>query len=115
MADDPLSVGAVPALRRPVLVLAFGGWSDAGASATTSVRYLSEQVMATKFAAIDPEDFYDFSLQRPQVRLADGLQREIHWPTYDFHHGAGIGIERDFVFGIGGGTASPRPRLSRKK
>ena len=102
MTSDPLTINSVPALRRPVLILTFGGWSDAGASATTCVRYLSEQLMATKFAAIDPEDFYDFSLQRPQVRLADGLQREIHWPTYDFLYGGGIGIERDFVFGIGG-------------
>lgn len=84
-----------------MLILAFAGWSDAGASATTSVRYLTEQFIAAKFASIDPEDFYDFSIQRPQVRLADGLQREIHWPSYDFYHGSGIGIERDFVFGIG--------------
>jgi hypothetical protein len=58
------------------VILAFAGWSDAGASATTAVRYLTEQLMAVKFAAIDPEDFYDFSIQRPQVRLADGLKRE---------------------------------------
>jgi predicted ATP-grasp superfamily ATP-dependent carboligase len=101
MATDPLAFDSQPALRRPVLILAFGGWSDAGGSATTSVRYLTDQLMAKKFAAIDPEEFYDFSIQRPQVRLADGLQREIHWPTYDFHHGSGFGIERDFVFGVG--------------
>jgi proteasome assembly chaperone (PAC2) family protein len=101
MATDPLIFDSQPALRRPVLILAFGGWSDAGDSATTSVRYLTDQLMATKFAGIDPEDFYDFSILRPQVRLVDGLQREIHWPTYDFHHGSGIGIERDFVFGVG--------------
>lgn len=101
MTVDPLTFDIQPALRRPVLILAFAGWSDAGASATTAVRYLTEQLMAVKFAAIDPEDFYDFSIQRPQVRLADGLSREIHWPTYDFHYGSGIGIERDFAFGVG--------------
>src|SRR5258706_4586529 len=99
MTADPLTFDDRPALRRPVLILAFAGWSDAGASATTAVRYLSEQLMAVKFAAIDPEEFYDFSIQRPQVRLVDGLRREIHWPTYDFHYG--IGIERDFAFGVG--------------
>lgn len=101
MATDPLTFDSHPALRRPVLILAFGGWSDAGGSATTAVRYLSEQLLAIKFAGIDPEEFYDFSIQRPQVRLVDGLKREIHWPSYDFHYGSGIGIERDFVFGIG--------------
>lgn len=98
---DSLTIDPAPPLRRPVLILAFGGWSDAGNSATTAVRYLTEQLMAAKFAGIDPEEFYDFTLQRPQVRLADGLQREIHWPSYDFHHGSGIGVDRDFVFGVG--------------
>jgi predicted ATP-grasp superfamily ATP-dependent carboligase len=101
MSTDPLVFDNKPALRRPVLILAFAGWSDAGASATTAVRYLSEQLLAAKFAGIDPEEFYDFSIQRPQVRLVEGLQREIHWPSYDFNYGGGIGIERDFVFGIG--------------
>lgn len=97
---DPLTFESHPTLRRPVLVLAFAGWSDAGASATTAARYLSEQLMATKFASIDPEEFYDFSIQRPMVRLSEG-QRQIQWPSYDFYHGAGIGMERDFIFGIG--------------
>ena len=91
-----------PSLKHPVLVLAFTGWSDAGTASTTAVRFMTEQLLATKFASIDPEEFYDFSVQRPVVRLNDGLQREIHWPSYDFYYGTGIGVERDFVFGIGG-------------
>jgi proteasome assembly chaperone (PAC2) family protein len=101
MNTDPISFETIPTLKNPVMILAFGGWSDAGASATTAVRYLTEQLIATKFASIDPEEFYDFSVQRPQVRLAEGMQREIHWPSYDFYHGPGIGVERDFVFGVG--------------
>jgi predicted ATP-grasp superfamily ATP-dependent carboligase len=97
---DPLNFEGRPSLRHPVLVLAFAGWSDAGASATTATRYLSEQLIATKFAGIDPEEFYDFSVQRPLVRLHEG-QRQIQWPSYDFYHGAGIGVQRDFVFGVG--------------
>jgi len=77
------------------------GWSDAGTSATTAVRYLTEQLLATKFASIDPEEFYDFSVQRPQVRLTEGTQRQIHWPSYDFYYGGGLGAERDFIFGVG--------------
>lgn len=84
-----------------MLILAFTGWSDAGASATTAVRYLMEQIIAAKLASIDPEDFYDFSVQRPLVRLVEGTQRQIHWPSYDFSYGAGMGVERDFVFGVG--------------
>ncbi|HEU4343248.1 MAG TPA: PAC2 family protein [Candidatus Binatia bacterium] len=84
-----------------MLLLSFAGWSDAGGSATTAVRYLSDQLLATKFACIDPEEFYDFSVQRPVVRLTENKTREIHWPSYDFYYGAGIGVARDFVLGIG--------------
>ena len=101
MSSDPISFESRPQLKRPVLVLAFAGWSDAGTSATTAVRYLTEQLLATRFASIDPEEFYDFSVQRPQVRLTEGTQRQIHWPSYDFYYGGGLGAERDFIFGVG--------------
>lgn len=101
MTVDPITFDNRPSLRHPVMVLSFAGWSDAGASATTAIRYLTEHLMATKFASIDPEEFYDFSIQRPIVRLAEGTERQIHWPSYDLYHSAGISVERDFVFGIG--------------
>ena len=101
MTTDPLSFESRPALKNPVLLLSFAGWSDAGASATTAVRYISDQLLGQRFAGIDPEEFYDFSVQRPVVRLAESKIREIHWPSYDFYYGSGIGVERDFVMGIG--------------
>jgi proteasome assembly chaperone (PAC2) family protein len=99
--SEPLAFESRPSLRSPVLLLAFSGWSDAGASATTAVRYLVDQLLAKKFASIDPEDFYDFSTQRPVVRLTESKLREIHWPSYDFYYGSGMGVEKDFVLGIG--------------
>ncbi len=101
MSTDSLVFDSKPSLRKPVLLLSFAGWSDAGGAATTAVRYLSDQLLAKKFAAIDPEEFYDFYRQRPLVRLSESKVREIHWPSYDFYFGAGLGVERDFVLGIG--------------
>ena len=101
MSTDPLAFDSRPSLKNPVLLLSFAGWSDAGASATTAVRYLVEQLLAKKFAGIDPEDFYDFSMQRPVVRLNESKIREIHWPSYDFYLGSGLSSERDFVLGVG--------------
>jgi predicted ATP-grasp superfamily ATP-dependent carboligase len=101
MTTDSLVFEARPELRSPVLLLSFAGWSDAGASATTAVRYLADQLMAKKFASIDPEEFYDFSVQRPVVRLSESKIREIHWPSYDFYYGPGMAVERDFVLGVG--------------
>src|ERR1051325_2613071 len=101
MSTDPLSFESRPTLKSPILLLSFSGWSDAGASATTAIRYLADQLLAKKFASIDPEEFYDFSVQRPVVKLSESKIREIQWPSYDFYYGPGIGVERDFVLGVG--------------
>ena len=68
------------ALHRPVLLAAFEGWNDAGESATTAVRFLARSLGAERVASIDAEEFYDFTVARPQVRLDDGMQRTIEWP-----------------------------------
>src|SRR3972149_8017943 len=101
MTSDPLAFDSRPSLRNPVLLLAFAGWSDAGASATTAVRYLADQLLAKKIASIDPEEFYDFYTQRPVVRLNENKIREIHWPSYDFFFGSGLGLPCVLVFGSG--------------
>ncbi|MEX1218665.1 MAG: PAC2 family protein [Acidimicrobiales bacterium] len=68
----------------PVLLVAFGGWNDAGDSATTAIDFLAEQWSAIAFADIDPEVFYDFTVTRPEVRVdSDGVRR-IDWPTNEF-------------------------------
>ena len=101
MVSDAVSDIQQPDLRQPFLILSFSGWSDAGSAATSAVRYLIEQLLATELAQIDPEEYYDFSVQRPHVRLVDG-QREIEWPSYDFHYyKTGNELDRDFIFASG--------------
>jgi proteasome assembly chaperone (PAC2) family protein len=69
-----------PKLRAPVLVAAFEGWNDAGDAASGAARYLARAWSARRFATIDPEEFYDFTTTRPQVRLDEGTTRRIDWP-----------------------------------
>jgi hypothetical protein len=59
-----LNVSFRPALRRPVLVAAFRGWNDGGQGASLAGGYLAKQWRATRFAEIEPEDFYDFQATR---------------------------------------------------
>jgi predicted ATP-grasp superfamily ATP-dependent carboligase len=82
-----------PTGDRPVMVVAFEGWNDAGDAATAAVEYLAEQWHARAFAEIDPEDFYDFTSTRPTVRTEDGLTRIIDWPrnTFSWARPAGSG------------------------
>ncbi len=90
-----------PDLRSPILVAAFAGWNDAASCATTAVRLLIEQWHARKFADIDPEEFYDFSVNRPRVRLDEQLNRRLDWPANDFYFHRGTDRSQDFVLFVG--------------
>ncbi len=68
-------------LNDPVVVVAFGGWNDAGNAATGAVEHLSEIYDAESVFSLDPDDFYDFQVNRPMVQLDDDDVRELVWPT----------------------------------
>jgi predicted ATP-grasp superfamily ATP-dependent carboligase len=67
-------------LDDPVMIAAFEGWNDAGEAASSVVEHLAELWGAEVVAAMDPEDYYDFQVNRPRV-LIDGGQRRISWRT----------------------------------
>src|SRR2546427_11194533 len=105
---DALKIHARPeGLRRPILIMAFGGWNDAAESATTAVRYLGTSVRAEKFAEIDPEEIYHFGLSRPYVRFKQGseTEREITWPATEFSITQASELARDVIVGVAVATA----------
>jgi hypothetical protein len=79
-----LTWSAAPTLRRPLVVLAFRGLFDAGNAATTAVEWLASRHDGKVLARIDPEEFFDFQQQRPNVQLTVTGGREILWPYNDF-------------------------------
>ena len=89
---EPIRFERTPELATPTLLLAFSGWNDAGLAATTAVQFIAERLEAKRFYALDGEDFYDFTVQRPQVRLDDANMRQITWPTFDFLAADGKGL-----------------------
>ncbi len=96
-----LKISARPKLRRPVLIMAFQGWNDGGQGATLAAGYLARLWDATRFAEIDPEEFFDFQATRPQVSLVDGETRELTWPENAFFHARPDGLNHDVVLLIG--------------
>ena len=80
-----------------VLIAAFEGWNDAGDAASLAVGYLAEAWSARRFATVDPEEFYDFTVTRPQVRIAEGSQRRIEWPSTELWAAALPSMGRDVV------------------
>ena len=71
-------------LERPPLVCAFRGWNDGGEAATLAAKYMIERWGGRAIATIEPEEFFDFQVSRPTVRLEDGVSRMIEWPSCEF-------------------------------
>ena len=91
-----IELEAVPELVDPVLVAAFEGWNDAADAATGAVEHLEEVWSARRIGAVDPEDYYDFQVNRPHVSL-DGSVRHITWPTTRISYARPAGASRDVV------------------
>jgi predicted ATP-grasp superfamily ATP-dependent carboligase len=96
-------------LRAPALICAFTGWNDAGDAASAGLQYLGASLQATRFARIDPEDFYDFQATRPKIRLVDGRTRSIEWPEVEVYAAHVPRAPRDLVL-IQGAEPSMRWR-----
>lgn len=93
-------------LREAPLVLAFEGWNDAGEAATTAVRFVEQSICSAPLGEIDCEEFLDFTVQRPSVRLVSSDERVIDWPNLQFRYGS-VDSSRELVVGTG---AEPHTR-----
>ncbi|MDA0257010.1 MAG: PAC2 family protein [Chloroflexi bacterium] len=83
-------------LRDPLLLAAFGGFSDPQGAAVAAIDHLAEQWDAQPLADLDSESFYDFTVQRPRVRLEND-ERIIDWPETRFLLASPPGASRDVV------------------
>ncbi len=91
-----------PRLRRPRAVIAFEGWGDACEAASGAANYLIGTLDAGEpFAAIDPEEFFDFQAHRPTVSIGQGETRRLSWPTTRFHEVSLPELDRDLVIVAG--------------
>lgn len=88
---------ALPTLRDPVLVAAFEGWNDAADAASGAIEHLELIWDAEPLAELDSEDYYDYQVNRPNVRQVDGVTREIQWPSTTLSVCSPPGSERDVV------------------
>lgn len=90
-----------PALRDPVVVVAFGGWNDAADSATTAIKFLIERWKPAKLAEIDCEEFFVFTETRPSIKLVDETEHVLIWPTNQFLAYVAPDFPRDMLLFIG--------------
>lgn len=95
-----------PALRRPVMVAAFGGWNDAGDAASAAVEFIRARFEPVEVAQLDLEDYLDFTETRPTARLVDSHTRDIDWPQTTVSAAEVHGADNDLVI-----VQGPEPSL----
>ena len=92
-----IEIEELPPLRSPVLIAAFEGWNDAADAASGAVDHLLDVWEAQLVAAIDPEDFYDFQMNRPVVGNDELGVRRITWPSTQLSVASPPGSDRDVI------------------
>jgi len=84
MIMDHVEFDRDPPKNLTTMVMAYGGWIDAGQAATGALRHLVRDLSAARVARIDPEQFFVFTQERPEVRMREDGGRDIHWPRSEF-------------------------------
>ena len=86
------------------MVIAFSGWNDAGEAATGAASHLlaswtdpSTDVVPELIGEVDPEDFYDFQVNRPMVDIDESNIRSLTWPGTQIFGLRTPTLDHDFV------------------
>jgi PAC2 family len=95
-----LDTDELGALRSPVMVIALTGLFDIAGAASTALDRFAPADSSITVAEIDPDPFYDFTQERPQVEIDEGEMRVIRWPENRFDVVRGLGV-RDLVVLVG--------------
>jgi len=93
------SVEHLGPLESPVMVVALHGWFDVGGVASAALERLIAERTSVTVAEIDADPFFDFTQQRPSIRVEEGLVSEIGWPVSEISVSRGRG--RDLVAVLG--------------
>lgn len=91
-----IELSEIGPLKEPIVLAAFAGWNDAGESASGVIRHLSQVWAAQEVAMVDPEDYYDFQVNRPHVVRIAGVS-SIRWPSTRILVARDTPLDRDVV------------------
>ncbi|MGA8845207.1 MAG: PAC2 family protein [Nocardioides sp.] len=86
-----------PELVDPLVIAAFEGWNDAADVASSVVDHLMEVWDARVVATIDPEEFYDFQVNRPLITTDEHGHRSLTWPTTQIAVASPPDLDRDVI------------------
>ena len=88
------------------MVVAFGGWNDAGEAATGVITHflatLNGDIDIDTFAPdliaeVDSEEYFDYQVNRPLIFVDDSMIRSLTWPGVQIFAQPNPSGERDFI------------------
>jgi predicted ATP-grasp superfamily ATP-dependent carboligase len=86
------------------MVIAFSGWNDAAEAATGALSHLlgswtdpSFDVVPELVADVDPEEFYDFQVNRPMIYVDESSVRNLTWPGTQIYALRTPTLDHDFI------------------
>lgn len=71
-------------LTAPVLLVAFDGWVSAGGAGTETARHVAGD--GAVIASFEPDQLFDYRVNRPGLAFEDGVIQEIAWPAVEVRH-----------------------------
>jgi predicted ATP-grasp superfamily ATP-dependent carboligase len=81
----------------PVVIAAFAGWNDAADASSAVVDHLIEAWDARVVGSVDPEDFYDFQVNRPTISADASGRRRLVWQTTQIAVASPPDLDRDVI------------------
>jgi proteasome assembly chaperone (PAC2) family protein len=85
MSDHGIHIKELPKLKNPLLIAGFDGWGNALNISKGMVNYLIRRMKAKHFADLDPDTFYRYDDQRPQVSIVGGILKSFRSPGGSFY------------------------------
>lgn len=79
------------------MIASFEGWNDAGESASGALTHLLTVWKHQELGRLNPEDYYDFQVNRPFIRIDETVVREIVWPNTIFYAVSTPNLANDFL------------------
>ena len=92
-----IELEGVSDLVDPIVIAAFEGWNDAADAASSTVDHLMKVWSARVVGVIDPEDYYDFQVNRPTVGVDDNGHRRVSWPSTQIAIASPPTLDRDII------------------
>lgn len=84
-------------LKSPLALISFEGWNDAADAASAVIDHLMRVWDAKVIGEVNPDDYYDFQVNRPHIGNDEFGMRKITWPTTRIALASPPGLARDVL------------------